>query len=428
MQLLTSWYAVLGAVIVSATAALVGSFLVLQKRSLLVDMLGHAVFPGVILGFLLAGWQRSSFWFFVGALFTIVAGYLLFVILSRSPKVGDDAATAISLSGMFAIGATLLSWIQQHAAGAQAGLNTFLTGQAALISRQDVLLFSILFLLLSLFLVWFHRPLKVWVFDSDFAYVSGASSKAVIVIFYVLTGFAVFFSVQAVGVVLASALFILAPLTVLLWAKRFETLLIISVVTSVVGTFVGAFWSGIDERMPTGAAIIAVLFLFFIFSWVFAPNGLLKSYWSKRQSQAQHLKEDLLKSWYYFYEANGFPGDFFLNWETAFSRTVPCSRPRFFYLKKLLAHWCLRINPQGFELSEKGIAEAISLVRRHRLWESYLVSKMGFSPDHVHENAESVEHFIGEELEGRIEAELGEPLDPHGKPIPKSQKGLKEGL
>lgn len=74
---------------------------------------------------------------------------------------------------------------------------------------------------------------------------------------------------------------------------------------------------------------------------------------------------------------------------------------------------------QGVELTESGRRVAAEIVRHHRLLELYLTQALGFSWDEVHAEAERLEHFISEELEARIDAELGYPShDPHGEPIP----------
>ncbi len=74
---------------------------------------------------------------------------------------------------------------------------------------------------------------------------------------------------------------------------------------------------------------------------------------------------------------------------------------------------------QGVTLTEKGKAIAISIIRKHRLWEVFLVEKLHFKWDEVHEMAEQLEHVKSEELVNRIDAFLNFPkFDPHGDPIP----------
>ncbi len=73
----------------------------------------------------------------------------------------------------------------------------------------------------------------------------------------------------------------------------------------------------------------------------------------------------------------------------------------------------------GATLSRKGQNLAISIVRKHRLWETFLVNKLNFSWEEVHEIAEQLEHIKSEELVEKLDEYLGFPKsDPHGDPIP----------
>jgi DtxR family transcriptional regulator, Mn-dependent transcriptional regulator len=70
-------------------------------------------------------------------------------------------------------------------------------------------------------------------------------------------------------------------------------------------------------------------------------------------------------------------------------------------------------------LTEKGKKEALLIIRRHRLTELFLVKKMGFGWEEVHEIAEQLEHIQTKEFFERMDIILGFPkIDPHGKPIP----------
>jgi DtxR family Mn-dependent transcriptional regulator len=74
---------------------------------------------------------------------------------------------------------------------------------------------------------------------------------------------------------------------------------------------------------------------------------------------------------------------------------------------------------QGVRLTEEGERLALQVIRRHRLWEVFLVEKLGFGWDAVHEIAEELEHVRSEELVTRLDTYLGCPqFDPHGDPIP----------
>lgn len=78
---------------------------------------------------------------------------------------------------------------------------------------------------------------------------------------------------------------------------------------------------------------------------------------------------------------------------------------------------------QGAKLSDAGKETAIKVIRKHRLWEVFLVEKLGFSWDEVHDVAEQLEHIKSEKLTRELDKFLGYPKrDPHGDPIP-NEKG-----
>nr|WP_294773982.1 metal-dependent transcriptional regulator [uncultured Flavobacterium sp.] len=79
---------------------------------------------------------------------------------------------------------------------------------------------------------------------------------------------------------------------------------------------------------------------------------------------------------------------------------------------------------QGVSLTENGLLSAKMIVRKHRLWEVFLVEKLAFNWDEVHEIAEELEHIKSEALINKLDAFLGFPaFDPHGDPIP-NEKGV----
>ncbi|HQF48191.1 MAG TPA: metal-dependent transcriptional regulator [Flavobacterium alvei] len=77
---------------------------------------------------------------------------------------------------------------------------------------------------------------------------------------------------------------------------------------------------------------------------------------------------------------------------------------------------------QGVSLTNKGLLSAKMIVRKHRLWEVFLVDKLNFAWDEVHDIAEQLEHIKSEQLINKLDDFLGNPTeDPHGDPIPDAQ-------
>ena len=89
-------------------------------------------------------------------------------------------------------------------------------------------------------------------------------------------------------------------------------------------------------------------------------------------------------------------------------------------IKKLASQGLVRHAPYGaITLTDAGRAEALRMVRRHRLVETWLVDGFGYSWDEVHDEAEVLEHALSDRLLAAIDAQLGHPRrDPHGDPIP----------
>lgn len=95
-------------------------------------------------------------------------------------------------------------------------------------------------------------------------------------------------------------------------------------------------------------------------------------------------------------------------------------------LKKLKGQKLLQYEKyKGFRLNAEGRRLALQIIRKHRLWELFLVEKLQFGWDEVHEMAEELEHISHRQLIDRLDEFLGFPThDPHGDPIPDSQGRL----
>lgn len=81
----------------------------------------------------------------------------------------------------------------------------------------------------------------------------------------------------------------------------------------------------------------------------------------------------------------------------------------------------------GVQLTEKGEKTALSIIRKHRLWEVFLVEKLNFTWDEVHDIAEQLEHIQSDALISRLDGFLGNPkFDPHGDPIPDEKGNIRQ--
>jgi len=114
---------------------------------------------------------------------------------------------------------------------------------------------------------------------------------------------------------------------------------------------------------------------------------------------------------------------------SALAGRMAVSAPSATAMTKRLAELGLveRAPYRGVSLTEEGRLGALEVLRHHRLLERYLVDRLGLSLDEVHVEADRLEHALSEELEAKIDAELGYPThDPHGDPIPDRELRVSE--
>jgi len=115
---------------------------------------------------------------------------------------------------------------------------------------------------------------------------------------------------------------------------------------------------------------------------------------------------------------------------SALASRMRVSAPSATAMTKRLAELGLveRAPYRGVALTRNGRAGALEVIRHHRLLERYLADRLGLSLDEVHAEAELLEHALSEELEAKIDAELGFPThDPHGDPIPDADLRVAHG-
>ena len=135
------------------------------------------------------------------------------------------------------------------------------------------------------------------------------------------------------------------------------------------------------------------------------------------QSNFTTTEENYIKAIYHLQQPSG---SVTTNELSASLHTKPASVTDM--LKKLKAKKLLHYEPyKVFQLSTEGKKVALTIIRRHRLWEYFLVEKLGFGWDEVHEVAEELEHVGSKKLIDKLDAYLNFPkFDPHGDPIPDS--------
>jgi manganese/zinc/iron transport system permease protein len=407
-----------GSILLGGAAGALGTFVFLQKKSLLGDTLSHAALPGVGLAFLLV--QRKEFIILLlGAALTGWLGAILINTIVKQTRLKLDAALGIILTTFFGLGIVILTAIQKSGIGAQAGLDKFLFGQAAAMTKQDILVLGILAIIMLLaILIWFGR-FKLITFDPDF---SGAIGMRVGWLQFLLTTLvvlAVTVGLQAVGVVLMAAMLVTPAAAARQWTERLPLMILLAALFGMFAGMAGAYASFLAPHFPTGPWMVVAISAVFFVSIMFAPrrgivSRLRQHYTNRRRMTHEHILKVLFRA-----------GQELKNWQTYYpiSQIMQMwsftDRPLRRGIAQLKGKGMIEQEGPMYRLSDTGVHEGARVTRLHRLWEVYLSRYLELPQDHVHRDAEDMEHILTPEMEARLEALLDKPaLDPHKKEIP----------
>ena len=407
-----------GAMILGLTGGVLGSFSLLRRQSLLGDSLAHAALPGVVLAFLITG-SKAQLGLLLGALIAGLAGAGLIILITRYSRVKEDAAFGIILSVFFGTGIVLLTVVQKLPGGNQSGLDRFLFGQAAALVEKDLYLMGGLGLL-ALFLVWlFFKEFKLLSFDREFGESLGFPMRFVEMLLTGLLVLVVVLGLQTVGVILMVAALVTPAAAARQWTDNLSQMVMLSGVIGALSGAAGTLLSHSVGRMPTGPSIVLAVSAVFVFSLLAAPRRGLIGAWLRRGRMSRRIRrENLLKDFYRLGEQKGDLGAAFPADELGRVRGIGGAALARIVGPLLRQGYLLR-ESSGLRMSERGLGLATDMVRKHRLWELYLTRFLDLPSDHVHRDAEAMEHALGDEEVARLEELLGYPAtDPHGEPIP----------
>lgn len=407
-----------GAVLLGVIGGVVGSFALLRKQSLMGDALAHAALPGVCLAFLLTG-SKSPLPLLVGALAAGLVGALLMLAVVRFSRVKEDAAIGIVLSVFFGVGIVLLTHIQKLPGGNQSGLDKFLFGQAAGLVREDLVVMAAVGAAVLLSVALFFKEFQVLTFDRDFAASLGLPVRALEVALTCLLVVVVVTGLQMVGVVLMVATLITPPAAARQWTDRLGRMVALAALLGGASGALGALLSAAVPGLPTGPTIVLVSSLVLVVSLLFAPRrGLLRTWLRERAVARRIRRENLLKDLYHLGERSGSWGA--VNLPEVMGMRGQGGHELLANAAPLLRAGLLQGGGDRLQLTPAGLDEAERVVRKHRLWEVYLTRRLDLPSDHVHRDAEAMEHALTDRAVEELDAQLGRPeLDPHGRPIPR---------
>jgi manganese/zinc/iron transport system permease protein len=225
--------------------------------------------------------------------------------------------------------------------------------------------------------------------------------------------------IQAVGVVLMAAMLITPAAAARLWTHDILKMLMLSAMLGAASGIIGTYISYTAPTMPTGPWIVMIISMLAILSFFFAPKrGILAKQIEQRKLQQTLLEENLLKEFYHLGEKSGNIFQGYSVRELIEERYFP-ARTLKSGVRRLRRKGYIKQQNNKWQFTEAGWQKGKRVVKLHRLWELYLSTYLQIAPDHVHEDAETIEHIITPELEAKLEKLLHYPdTDPHQKAIP----------
>lgn len=411
-------HAVAGAVLMGVCCGVLGAFVVVRKMALVGDALSHAVLPGVALGFL---WnlEKDPLAIFIGATLAGLLGTAVVRALTATTRIKEDAALGLVLASFFAVGACLVTMIQRLPAGNKSGVDKFLFGQAAAIGPEDLRLMGLVTVLVLGLLALAFKELLVASFDRGFAQSGGLPVRWVDRGLMLLLAFTVVIALQAVGAVLVSAMLITPAAAAYLLTDKFHRMLWLAAIFGVAAGVLGAFISFIGPNLPTGPFMVIAASGIFTGAFFLSPRyGVVARWWRQRDRSARTRRENTLKAIYRVAEEDEFSRDGVTFMQLAQRRKETVAEARV-QVRELVRHGLATSNGDTAYFTPEGRRRAAEIVRNHRLWELYLTNTANIASDHVHEDAEKIEHVLGEDVVRELERRLNyAERDPHGRRIP----------
>ncbi|MCP1639531.1 manganese/zinc/iron transport system permease protein [Streptococcus gallinaceus] len=273
------WTVALGTCLLAFASSMVGTISVLTKQSMIGDSLGHAAYPGVVFSFILFQ-SRNPLLLMLGSVLSGYLSYALVQWVNKNSRHSLINILALVSASFFGLGMVLKNYIQGNAhysRASQAGLATYLFGQAAFIQKDDILLICVVAVIcLGLFFVC-YQGFKLYLFDARFAELVGVRVTFLKRLTMFLMICLISVGLKVVGAVLMSSFLIAPAVFGLLLGRNYRRVLLLSSVSAVISAFLGTWVSSAVSGLSTGPSIIVcmtfvTLLAFFYVTYVRKEN------------------------------------------------------------------------------------------------------------------------------------------------------------
>ncbi len=279
----------LGAAVLGIVSGTLGCYAVLRRQALLGDAMSHAALPGIALAFLLTGVRELPMLLLGAAIAGWVAALVMIAIVNTT-RIKEDSALGMVLAVFFGFGLVLLAFAQKMPTAAQAGLDTFLFGQAAALVERDVLTMALIGAVALGLMLLFWKEFKLLSFDPDYGATIGLPIRLLDIGLTSLIVVAIVVGLQTVGVVLMSAMLIAPAAAARQWTDRLGLMVLLAGVFGALSGIIGAVISATARGLSTGPTIVLTVSSFVVVSLLFSPNRGLVWNWLRRRRNHRRLQ------------------------------------------------------------------------------------------------------------------------------------------
>ena len=260
---------------VGLVCAVLSCYITLKGWSLMGDAISHAVVPGVVVAYAMnIPFAIGAFIFGFGA--TVAIGYI-----KSNTRLKEDAVIGIVFTGFFAFGLVLVTKIPSNI-----DLFHILFGNVLGISGQDIIQTLIAGMITLVVILLRRKDLLLFCFDPNHAKAIGLNTQMMYYTLLSVLALTIVAALQTAGIILVISMLVTPGSIGYLLSDRFDYMLIISVISSIISCVLGTYIS-YHLDVSTGGSIVVLLTLLFVLAMIFAPKyGILVQQLRKRSNQA----------------------------------------------------------------------------------------------------------------------------------------------
>ncbi len=253
--------ALVAVILMGAVTGAIGTYIVLRGLSFIGDALSHAIFPGIVIAFLVG---QSIF---LGALIFGVLTSGAIAVVATNRRVKEDSAIGVLFAGTFALGVVLISSTKNFSRD----LASFLFGNVLGVTTNDIWLSAIVGAIVVLLMVLFYKELLITSFDRVAAQAMGLPVFWLDLLLLVMISLTIVVSLRAVGNILVVAMLVTPAAAARLLTDRLPVMIAISSTIGVLSGIVGLYIS-YHQDVAAGGTIVLVATAIFGLVWLFAPD------------------------------------------------------------------------------------------------------------------------------------------------------------